>query len=124
MMLQALTQESGPGTVLRVLPMKPVLQALVLAERIYEDRSNKKIICGTFNSLLTGQVQLPERQNPDGTKTMIIPGGIDAGCPSAYISLTDVVNGTKISLQFVNVTKNEVLFQTELTINVNDRLAT
>src|SRR5260370_19010298 len=119
-----LTEKRGPGRVARVLPMKPVLQALVLAERIYEDRSGKKIICGTFNGLLIGQLPLPDHENPDGSKIRLVPGGTDPGCPSVYISRTDVVDGTKLNLQFVNMTKNKVLFQTGLTINVKDRLRT
>jgi hypothetical protein len=104
--------------------MKPVLQALVLAERVYEDKSGKKIICGTFNGLLIGRLSLPEHETSGGSKITLVPGGIDPGCPSVYISLTDVVDGTKLNLQFVNMTKNKVLFQTGLTINVKDRLLT
>jgi hypothetical protein len=104
--------------------MKPVLQALVLAERIYEDKSGKKIICGTFNGLLIGQLPLPEHENPDGSRTKLVPGGTDLGCPAAYISLTDLVEGTELVLQFVNVTKNQVIFQTGFKVNVQDRLAT
>jgi hypothetical protein len=104
--------------------MKPVLQALVLAERIYEDKSGKKVICGTFNQLLIGTIPIPAKKNPDGTEKRALPGGTDPGCPAAYVSLTDVVDGTEITLQMVNVSKNQVLFQTGLRIEVNDRLAT
>jgi hypothetical protein len=104
--------------------MKPILQALVLAERIYQDISGKKIIAGTFNQLLIGTIPIPAEKNPDGTEKRVLPGGIDPGCPHAYISLTDVVNGTEITLQMVNVSKNQVLFQTVLGIEVQDRLAT
>lgn len=105
--------------------MKPVLQALVLAERIYEDKSGKKIIAGTFNQLLIGKLPiLGAEQGSGGTPGHIVPGGTDPGCPAAYVSLTDVVDGTAITLQLVDVSKNRVLFQTGLKIAVNDRLAT
>jgi hypothetical protein len=104
--------------------MKPVLQALVLAERVYEDKSGKKIITGTFNQILVGQVQMPVVEMPDGTKRPALPGGTDPGCPSLYLSFTDVVDGTDITLQAVNVSKNEVLFQLAFKINVDSRLAT
>src|SRR5947208_45463 len=39
---------------LRYSAMKPILQALLLADKIYEDKSGKKIIAGTFNRLLVG----------------------------------------------------------------------
>jgi len=105
--------------------MKPVLQALVLADRIYEDKSSgKKIIAGTFNQIMFGRVNLVETDLPDGTKAKMIPGGMDIGCPAVYISLTDVVDGTEITLQFANISKNEVMFQTGFRIDKVDRLAT
>src|ERR1700677_3492979 len=104
--------------------MKPVLQALVLAERIYSDaQTNKKVICGTFNQLVVGMVQLVA-QKPDGSIVNLIPGGTDMGSPSVFISLTDVVDGTEIALQFVNQTKNIVLLQTGFKLQVKDRLQT
>src|SRR5581483_10699135 len=104
--------------------MKPVLQALVLAERIYEDKSGKKIIAGTFNQLTIGKLQIKEVDRPDGSKGILLPGGTDPGCPMAYISLTDVVDGTELALQMVNVSKNEVLFGVGVKIQQKDRLAT
>ena len=108
--------------------MKPVLQALVLAERIYEDAlSHKKIIAGTFNEVLLQRFETREVEQADGTKQHeipMVPGGSDMGSPMAYISLTDVINGSKISLQMVNMTKNEVLFNIDVQIQVHDRLAT
>jgi hypothetical protein len=105
--------------------MKPVLQALVLAERIYEDKSGKKIIAGTFNQLLIGKMTLPAAESgSDKGQRHFLPGGTDPGCPAAYVSLTDVVDGTEITLQMVNVSKNVVLFMASLRINSNDRLAT
>lgn len=104
--------------------MKPVLQALVLAERIYEDKSGKKIIAGTFNGLLIGKIEPKEIERNDGSKGRIVPGGTDLGCPSLFISLTDVVTGTELRLEVSNVTKNEVLFGTMFKIQQTDRLAT
>ena len=104
--------------------MKPILQAIVLAERIYEDKSNKKIIAGTFNQINIGQVPLVQIQAPDGTIKTGLPGGTDPGCPVLYISLTDVVDGTELTLQFVNMSKNITIFQTGLRINSTNRLAT
>lgn len=101
--------------------MKPVLQALVLAERIYTDVTQKKIIAGTFN-LLTIRKKSVEAKPAEGS--VKIEGGGDMGCPSAYISLTDVVDGTEITLQFVNVSKNKVLFGSALKLSGKDRLAT
>jgi hypothetical protein len=105
--------------------MKPVLQALVLAERVYTDTpSGKKIIAGTFNRLLIGRVQAQQVDLPEGGKGLVVPGGTDMGSPWAYISLTDVVDGTDINLQFMNIGKNQLLFQIAIKISSKDRLAT
>lgn len=104
--------------------MKPVLQALVLAERVYSDgASGKKIIAGTFNRLVIGRVKRVV-EHPDGTQRPVLHGGIDPGCPWIYISLTDVVDGTELTFQMVDVTRNEPIFETSAKITEEDRLAT
>ena len=106
------------------MPMRPIIQALVLAERIYTDKSEKKIIAGTFNRIVISKRVVETHKLEDGSQRLVMPGGTDPGCPSAYLSLTDVVNNTDISLQIVNVSKNRVLFGTALTIECHDWLAT
>lgn len=112
----------------QIIPMKPVLQALVLAERVYTDHpSGKKIIAGTFNEIRLEKFEVKEIELPDGSKRQeipTVPGGIDMGSPMAYVSLTDVVDGTNISLQMVNMTKNEVMYKIDINIRNQDRLAT
>jgi hypothetical protein len=104
--------------------MKPILQALVLAERIYEDKSGRKIIAGTFNQISFGQNVAKQVEMPDGTKRQVISGGTDPGSPSAYISMTDVVEGTEIFLQCLNVSKNTEVFHINFRIDKADRLST
>jgi hypothetical protein len=104
--------------------MKSVLQALVLAERIYVDQSHRKIICGTFNQLTIGKIPKVEVPQSDGSKPQMLPAGHDPGCPWAYVSLTDVIDGTAITLQMVNAIKNQVMFRVDLVIKEPDRLAT
>ena len=94
----------------------------MLAERVYQDVSGKKIIAGTFNSLSL-KVKKDDEKTLDGSKKLVF-GGTDPGCPSVYISLTDVVDGTEVTLQFFNVSKNKVLFEKTLKIACNDPLAT
>lgn len=104
---------------------KPVLQALVLAEHVYTDQAGKKIICGTFNVLaLRCQGPLSELvERPDGTRVRRVAGG-GAGPPWFYLSLTDVWDGTRLLLQFVSLKRNEVLFETEIVLECDDRLKT
>ena len=105
--------------------MKPVLQALVLADHVYQDMTGKKIIAGTFNTLkFSRKPPVTEIQLPDGTKQKVLMGGMQSGSPFAYVSLTDVCDGTKLQIQFVNLVQNVVLFGHEVTINNTNRLAT
>ncbi len=104
--------------------MKPVLQALVLADRVYQDVTGKKIIAGTFNTYwFSTKPQVREIAGPDGKKQRQIIGGTHAGSPFAYISLTDVCDGTKLELQFVDLTRNRTLFGTAGIINNPQRLS-
>jgi hypothetical protein len=104
--------------------VKPVLQALVLADRVYQDVSGKKIIAGTFNRILFGIPSVREVDLPDGTKQRRVMGGVHSGSPYAYVSLTDVCQGTKLKLQFVNLSKNAVLFGTAFEVSPASRLET
>jgi hypothetical protein len=101
----------------------PVLQALVLADRVYQDRSGKMIITGTFSGYkFTKKPPVVEITRPDGTKQQAMMGGMNAGSPYVYVSLTDVCDGTVIKVQFVNLSKDIALFGTEVTISNSDRL--
>lgn len=103
--------------------MKPILQALVVADRIYEEKNGKKIIAGTFNKwIFTKNPPIQKINRPDGTEGQVLIGGMQAGAPFAYLSLTDICNGAKLQCQFVNLTKNAVLFGTELQITIDNRL--
>jgi hypothetical protein len=106
--------------------VKPVLQALVVADHVYQDQqTGKKVICGTFNTFrFSRKPPVAEAQAPDGTKQTVIAGGGQSGSPYAYVNLTDVCDGTKLRLQFVNLNQNNVLFGTDVVINNANRLAT
>ena len=104
--------------------IKPVLQALLLADRVYQEVSGKKIIAGTFNQVFIGQISQVPVIGPDGMATVQLPGGMDAGCPYAFLSLTDVENETLINLKLHNVSKNQPMLNLEFKIGCDDRLAT
>ncbi len=106
--------------------MKPILQALIMADHIYQDQqTGKKVICGTFNTFrFSRKPPVAEVQAPDGSKQTIVAGGGQSGSPYAYLNLTDVVEGTKLRLQFVHLNKNLVLFGTEVVLSNVNRLAT
>lgn len=105
--------------------MRPVLQALVVADHVYEDRSGKKIIAGTFNTLcFSKKPPVRDVEQPDGKRQQILLGGMRTGSPYAYVSLTDVCEGTTLKIQFVDLTRNRVRFATETTIHKVKRLST
>ena len=106
--------------------MKPVLQALVVADHVYRDgETHKHIIAGTFNSYkFSLKSPVAQMETPDGTKQTLVVGGRSVGSPYAYVSLTDVCPGTIFQLHFVNLSKNIVLFMTEAVIKDPHRLST
>lgn len=103
--------------------MKPILQALVLAERVYQDISGKKIIAGTFHRVTLRKIEDRYEETEQGT-TKRVRGGTDPGSPAVYISLTDVHDRSSVTVQFMNVTKNDVLFEKKIKLSCKDRLAT
>lgn len=105
--------------------MKPVLQALILADHVYEDqRSRKKIIAGTFNVLVTGELRVEQRKDDNGTTHSLVPGGMRAGCPTAYISMTEVRGESPFVLRYVDLTDNRVLMQCNFKVQCDNPLET
>jgi len=91
------------------VPIKPTLQALVLADQIYQDATTgKKVIAGTFNALWTKE--LPTRF---GRETW------------AYVSLTNLLGEAEVQLRYVDLTNNSVLMETnKISVSSDDRLRT
>ncbi len=105
--------------------MKPLLQALLLADRIYQDITGKHIIAGTFNKLVFAKGGAkPRILEIDGEEKQIVPGGVQAGSPYAYISLTEIHGKIKCVLRYVNVEQDRALFQTHFAIECTDPLKT
>ena len=94
------------------------------ADRVYQDVGGKKIIAGTFSGYkFSKRPPVAEIVRPDGTKQKVLMGGMQMGSPSAYVSLTDVCDGTTIQVQFVNLSKNITLFANNVAISSVDRLS-
>jgi hypothetical protein len=105
--------------------VKPVLQALVVADRVYQDASSgKKVIAGTFSGFkFSKRPPVAEIVRPDGQKQRVVAGCMSAGSPYVYISLTDVCDNTTIQIQFLSLSKNIVMFGNAVTIEKVDRLS-
>jgi len=102
--------------------VKPILQALVLAERVYEDKSTgTKIICGVFNKLILrqkGKSSSEEKQVSKSSATLVR----QVGSPTAYINLTGLHGQTPLELRYINLKTQEVLFRVELSVSCDDPL--
>jgi len=108
--------------------VKPVLQALILADHIYEDiRTRKKIIAGTFTALHFKRTppQAPPGDSDDpAAPPAPIPGGAQAGSPWVYISMTDFVGDDEFVLRYVDLRDDTVVLGTEFRIKSDNPLQT
>lgn len=91
------------------MAVRPILQALLLADQIYVDAATgKKIIAGTFNRLVCEEFPT----------TSIVS-------KFALVSLTDVHNEVEISLRFVDLQTGDALLELKgLTVTAEDPLET
>jgi hypothetical protein len=116
---------------------KPILQALVLAEHVYDDlATRKKVIAGTFNQLWIHKVEKPEKgedvspptadgtQPPDGLRKLELHEVSRMGSPFVYISLTEVRGTIPLELRYVDLADNRVLLRIEFAVKADDPLAT
>jgi len=106
--------------------VKPVLQALILADRIYrEEGTGKHVICGTFNQFAFQKGgNKPQKSEIGGEEKVLLHGGEQMGTPSAYVSLTDVKGELKCELRYVRLSDDQVYFNSEFSITCRDPLAT
>jgi hypothetical protein len=106
--------------------VKPVLQALLLADRIYEDKATgKKIIAGIFQALYFKDMkEVQSELQRRGVSEAHIPGGMHAGSPYAYISLTDVRGAQPFVLRYVDLGEDQPVFEASFTLTAQDPLAT
>ncbi|MBN1395188.1 MAG: hypothetical protein JW959_09205 [Pirellulales bacterium] len=132
---------------------KPVLQALVLADHVYQDKiTGKKIIAGTFNRVCFAKMKrsqaagesLPGEQPPpspfESTSETAMPGAVSspppssrrltaadvqkAGSPYAFISLTDVHGPTPLEMRYRDLSSEAILLGISFQVNSEDPLDT
>lgn len=108
---------------------KPVLQALVLADHIYQDKTTgKMVIAGTFNRLNVfkrdpAAENKPEQQ-PVGPRKLGAAEICRVGSPWAYISLTEVRGSVPLELRYVDLSDNAVMLRVELSVKSGSPLDT
>ena len=105
--------------------VKPVLQALLLADHIYQDlTTGKKIISGTFNKLSFQRKSPPKETEINGLKHVIVAGGMNPGSPYAYVSLTEVRGTVPCVLRYVDLENDNSLLECRFSIQCDDPLVT
>jgi hypothetical protein len=97
---------------------KPVLQALVLADNVYQDKfTGKKVIAGTFNQLgfFESKAASPTPEESPGKLRPLAPHEVRrVGSPTAYISLTEIREPVELELRYVDLSNNAVLLAANL----------
>lgn len=106
---------------------KPMLQALVLADHIYQDKATgKMVVAGTFNRLnvFTGQPPQQGPPKPDQLRKLGFREICKVGSPWAYISLTELHGTVPLQLRYVDLNDNAVLVRVELSVKSGSPLDT
>jgi hypothetical protein len=123
----------------------PVLQALLVADQIYQDQATGKfVICGIFGTIFfiphenegspveptqnenggaNGGGQGPAGQ-PFAQQQMPLNRFLRAGSPSAYVSLTEINGQRSFELRYVDLNQNNVLFTFEFKVDCRNPLET
>lgn len=107
--------------------MKPLLQALLVADHVYVDQTTgKKVIAGIFHKFRFAPTNRSEQEAaPDGKiRIQIPPGGHRAGSPFCYISLTEVHNKQRFTLRYVALSDERVFFESSIDVDCPDPLQT
>lgn len=100
----------------------PVLQALLLADHVYIDRSSgRHVICGVFSRVqfVPDAVQKQVSGQPIAVQHLM-----SAGSPYSYISLTELQGLKTFELRFVSLADNSVLLSTQFQVKSQNPLAT
>jgi len=108
--------------------LKPTLQALLLADHVYQDKdTGKKIIAGTFNVLHVSPRKPTSGDAPqpaEGQRQMSVKEVRKVGSPTAFISLTEIREPTELELRYIDLSNNVVLIGAKLQVICRDPLST
>lgn len=105
--------------------VKPVLQALLVADHVYEDKATgKRIVAGIFDKLSIQRIDPTEVIRDQGGEKRLVAGGTNPGSPSAYISLTSIHGSQGFLVRYVYLNEDRVLFHTGFRVECPDPLQT
>jgi len=110
--------------------LKPILQALLLADHVYHDSSTGKfVIAGIFNRVTVlrngvSQNGDQEEQGLEGTLKRPVAEIQQAGNPWVYISLTDVKGTVPLQIRYESLSGDNVMFTANFNAVSDDPLKT
>jgi hypothetical protein len=104
----------------------PILQAILLAEHVYQDvRTGKFVICGVFNQLNCRRSQKQaESVTPPKTKNVPFSEVERTGTPFVYLNLTNMHHQKTFELRYIHLDKNKVKFSTQFQVESTGPLET
>ncbi len=109
--------------------VKPLLQALLLADHVYTDATTgKKIVAGIFHTIYLRHDAPEPITKEDGTTdegkvTIRVPAaGLQAGSPFCYASVTEVRGEQTFKLRFVDLDDDSVLLECEFPVTSSNPL--
>jgi hypothetical protein len=101
--------------------VKPVLQALVLADHVYRDQfTGKMIVAGIFNQIaLTKKKQQSQEEGPRRIEPKEF---IRSGSPYCYLNLTSVRGELPLEIRYVDLNDNSILMNLRFQVSNSDPL--
>jgi len=115
---------------------KPVLQAMVLADHVYQDKvTGKHIVAGTFTRFLfkpspqrdTASKEIAQRVSEEPTDEAKIERLVgpytQAGTPYLYLALVEIHGEIPLELKFVDLSDASVILEAHMTVASKDPLS-
>jgi len=99
--------------------IRPILQSLLIADRVYTDTSGKKIIAGTFQQLMFFRGAAFSDLARD---KRVQAGGFQAGSPFLYACLTDIDGEQDFEVRYVDLADEAIVFGATFRVRSMDRL--
>lgn len=110
----------------------PLLQAILVADHIYHDKgTGKYVVCGIFNVLYfkpqkpadgEDQEDAEPESTDEGFTQRTLHDLVAAGSPFVYMNMTEVQGEKSFQLRYVDLSDNQVMFETAFRIKCDDPL--
>lgn len=119
--------------------IKPVLQALLVADQVYKDASSGKfVVCGIFSNIHVvraenipvvhntpgppGQGESGKKPRVNVSEGSVLHGGMASGSPFCFVSMVDVEGTQHFAVRYVRLDDDKVIFNGDLELRSSDRL--